>query len=381
MKSLYTPLLLLTLLALLSASPCLAQKSTGGPYVPAHLSAPVCQPQGWSPLPNLTIGVQEGIELMSIIQYLGGHLENNTPSPYKNDVRKYFTPYRNHPAVLAMFNFDYRIYSDLVECGLTMSDFPHIQRSAVPDSSVWYKSFSKDSLNWYLDLCLQFYKDTHFHDFYMAHQAMYKSWAEGLTKSVKEPIRIFDSLIDLKAEHRWMICMDPINDWGAHTIMPDHMNNAYAGYYIYQLGYFGDKDSAGNMSFGADLYDFVWHEGTHAFTGPLLDKYKSSVDSLSYLMPNSAVLRHQSIQDGDFEHYFNELLPRAVSMALTRQFRSNEEYQNLLDSEKNRRGFVHVDTVADLIYTDYVHERKVPNFEGVLLEIFAMLHQKYPSKA
>jgi hypothetical protein len=172
--------------------------------------------------------------------------------------------------------------------------------------------------------------------------------------------------------------MDPINDWGAHTIMPDLVNNAYKGYYIYQLGYFGDKDSAGNMTFAADLYDFVWHEGTHAFTGPLLDKYKTSVDSLSYLMPNSPALRNQNIEDGDFEHYFNELLPRAVSIALTRQFRDDKEYQELLSREKNRRGFVHVDVVADLIYTDFVHERKVPNFEGVLLEIFKMLHEKYP---
>jgi hypothetical protein len=70
-----------------------------------------------------------------------------------------------------------------------------------------------------------------------------------------------------------------------------------------------------------------------------------------------------------------------VDIALTRQFRSNEDYQKLTDSEKNRLGFIHVDVVADLIYTDYVHERKVADFEGVLLEIFAMLHQKYPPKA
>ncbi len=330
---------------------------------------------GWSPLPNLTIGVQEGIELMSVIQYLGGHLENNTPSPYKNDVRRYFTPYRNHPAVLAMFNFDYKIYSDFVECGLTFYDLPQIHMRALPDSSIWYKSFSKDSLTQYLRLCMDFYRDTKFHQFYLAHQEMYHQWANGLAVSIREPIRIFDSLIDVRQQNHWLICMDPLNDWGAHTIMPNLVNPAYEGFYIYQLGYFGGKDSSGNMSFHADLYNFAWHEGTHACIEAILKAKKASIDSFSYLMPHDPVLAHQNIDDWD--HYFDELIPNAVSLALCRQFKSPEEYEKQRKHEL-QAGFVHASDVADLIYTEFVHNSNVNDFSIVVSDILVMLRTKYP---
>ena len=203
---------------------------------------------------------------------------------------------------------------------------------------------------------------------------MYKDWAEGLARSVAEPIRIFDSLINTRHDRHWLICMDPMNDWGAHTIMPQLVNPLYGNYYIYQLGYFGDKDSAGKMSFQADLYNFAWHEGTHAFTNPILKKYKNSIDSLSYLMRKSPMLERQNIDDWD--HYFDELIPRAVSIALHRQFRTPDAYQKLLDQE-TKNGFIHVKDVSDLIYSDFIHERKVTSFDALLLEILTLLKTRY----
>src|ERR1700755_559097 len=82
---------------------------------------------------NLTIQVNEGIELLSVVQYLGGHLDNNTLSPYRRDIQRHFGSYRTHPAVMTMFNFDYHIYTDFVELGLAFSDFPNIKMNPLPD--------------------------------------------------------------------------------------------------------------------------------------------------------------------------------------------------------------------------------------------------------
>ncbi len=319
---------------------------------------------------NLTIQVNEGIELLSVVQYLGGHLPNNTPSPFKNDIRRYFGSYRMHPAVMMMFNFDFTVYPDMVENGLAYDGFPDIKMHPLPDSSLWLQLAGRDTLNKYLRLCMQFYRDTHFHTFYLAHQPMFAQWASGLRDSIEEPIRIFDSLINSRRDKHWLVLMDPLNDWGAHTIMARNANERYRDYFIYQLGYFGDKDAAGHMAFTADLYNFAWHEGTHAFTDSLLIRDSVAIDSLSALMPNSPRLKDQNIND--WAHYFNELIPRAVSIALHRQFRPASAYQRLLNSEE-RQGFVHVKVVSDLIYADFIHQRKVNSFEELLPLILDLL--------
>lgn len=322
---------------------------------------------------NLTIGVNEGIELMSLVQCLSGHLCPGTPSPYLDDIRRQFGPYRMHPAVMMLFDAKFQVYPDLVECGLMLYGFPDIKMRPIPDSCSWVKLASRDSLTRYLRLCMQFYRDTHFHDFYAAHRAMYVQWEKGLRDSIAEPVRIFDSLINTRRERHWMICLDPLNDWGAHTILPGNVNPLYAQYFIYQLGYFGARDKNGNMLFATDLYNFAWHEGTHAFTDSILIRAAPSIDSLAFLLPRNPQLDHQNINN--WGHYFNELIPRAVSLALTKQFRSAAEYTNLLKAEQEE-GFVQVGEVSELIYADFVHERRVSRFELLLPEILALLRKE-----
>jgi hypothetical protein len=325
-----------------------------------------------APAQNLTIQVNEGIELMSVIQYLSGHLSNETPSPYREDLKRYFGPYRCHPTVVKMFNFSFRVFPDLVECGLVFSNFPDIRMRPLPDSSSWFKYINRDTLDAYLHMAMRFYRDTHFHAFYLAHVPQYAIWGQGLRDSIGEPIRIFDSLINTRHDRHWLVCMDPLNDWGAHTIEPRNVNLLYDRYFIYQLGYFGDTDRMGHMTFAADLYNFAWHEGTHAFTDSLLRQWAPAIDSLAYLFHESPALTRQNIHD--WGHYVNELIPRAVSLALHRQFRSPGDYQALLAAE-TRNGFVQVEAVSDLIYTDYIHERRVDSFEALLPRILAVLRK------
>lgn len=325
---------------------------------------------------NLTVRVNEGTELMSIIQFLGGSLPS-LQSPYKEDVKRYFISHRSDPAVLMVFNFKFWVYYDLVECGLAFDNFPDIRMNRIPDSCFWVKYIGRDTLDRYLRLCMQFYKDTHFHDFYMAHKSMYDQWSQGLHDSIAGPIRIFDSLINTRHDHHWLVCPDPMNGWGAHTIIAKRINPAYRQYFIYQVGYQGDTDRLGRMVFGADVYDWAWHEGTHAFTDSILERNKPAIDSLAYLMPSSRALAQQNV--GDWDHYFNELLPRAVSAALHRQFRSDEAYRQVIKQE-TQIGYVHVAAVADVIYDNFIHTRRVRTFEALLPYIFAALRSYKPAQ-
>ena len=324
--------------------------------------------------PSLTIDVNEGIELLSVIQYLGGQLSNSTPSVYKTALKKYFLPYRSHAAVTTMFLFDNTIYPDMVEWGILFYNYPDIKMRAMPDSSSWYKYIPKDVLHQYFLQCIQFYKDTKFHAFYASHHNEYAAWAASLKTEISEPIKIFNQYFNQDKKYSWTICLDPLNDWGAHTIIPSTITNTLPNCIIYQLGYMGDVDSAKQMVFKTDVYDIAWHEGTHAVTDNILKAYKTSIDSLSPLLKTDDALKKQNITD--WQHYFNELIARSVSIALHKKYRSNADYERLLQFETGR-GFIHAKDVSDIIYDEFINERKYQYFEDVLPDVFKELKSKY----
>lgn len=330
--------------------------------------APASQPA------NLTIGVNEGIELLSVIQILSGQLNNSTPSPYKAAMKKYFLASRTHPVVNTMFLINKTVYPDFVELGVLFYNFPNIKLHPLPDSSFWYTILPKDSLHGFLTQCMQFYKDTRFENFYQSHKKDYNAWAAALNKKIADPVNIFNSYFNSNNTYKWNICLDPLNDWGAHTIIAQKLLPGVKNTIMYQLGYMGDVDSAGNMDFKTNVYDLAWHEGTHGVTDSILNAYHNQIDSLAYLLKNDDALKTQNITD--WQHYFNELIPRAVSIALSRKYRSNADYEKLLAFETNR-GFVHAKLVSDIIYNDYINERTVQHFEDVFPLIFKSLADKY----
>lgn len=323
---------------------------------------------------SLTVTVQEGIELLSVVQYLGNQLGNSTPSPYKQELKTYFLPYRNHAAVTTMFMFAPTIYPDLTELGLLFYDFPNIKMRPLPDSSSWYRFIPHKELEHYLQLCMKFYKDTRFHSFYTGHQSSYSTWADGLKKNMQEPVELFSAHFAGTQPLNWMICLDPLNDWGAHTIVPGKLSDSMQNHVVYQVGYFGDKNAEGQMVFKMNVYDFTWHEGAHAISDAILKNYRAQIDSLSPLLKNDAALKKQNISD--WPHYFDELIARSVSIALHKQYRSPAEYEKLLQMETTR-GFIHARDVSDVIYNDFIHEKKAASFSGVFPAIFKMLRERY----
>jgi hypothetical protein len=295
---------------------------------------------------NLTVEVHEGVSLMTTIQYLSGQLNNSTPSVYKTNVKKFFLAYRNHPAARELFLLD-NIYPDLTELGFGFYNFPDIKLYPLPDSLSWYKYIPKPALENYLRLCMQFYKQTKFHSFHLSQLEQYKEWAEKFSKEMKKPVSVFNRTFENNDSIKWYICLDPLNDWGAHTYT-QKTNPFFRNYITYQQGYFGDKDSVGRMIFTANVYDIAWHEGAHAISDEILKQYKNEIDALSALMKQDAALKRQNIND--WNHYFNELIARAVSLALFKKHLKPVNYEQLLKIETGR-GFIHIKDVADVILT------------------------------
>lgn len=320
---------------------------------------------------NLTVAVHEGVSLLTTIQYLSGQLNNSTPSVYKTSVKKYFLPYRDHPAVKELFLMD-NIYPDLTELGFGFYNFPDIRMYPLPDSLSWYKYIPKPELEKYLQLCMDFYRKTRFHAFHLSQQSNYAAWSAQFTDQISKPVTIFNTTFAVADSLGWYICLEPLNDWGAHTYTKK-INPFFNKLITYQQGYFGNKDSLGNMIFKTNYYDLAWHEGTHAISDPILERYNKEIQALSQLMKQNDALQRQNIRDWD--KYFDELIARSVSIALFKKHLKPASYEQLLKMETGR-GFIHAQDVSEVIFTRFLADGAAIKFEDVFPYIFDMLRTK-----
>ena len=334
-------------------------------------------PVGATPTEKLTVTVHPGVELLSIVQYLAGK-QGPQPSPYLNAVRQQFTPYRNHPAVLFLFNSDARLGFDLPELGWCYDTPMNPSTFTIPDSTYWLKSFSKQQLTDYLTLCADFARKSKFSDFYRQHQSDYDRWGQAYRQQVDslQLVQALESFYRQPTTSRWYICLDPMNAYGAHAIMTKTLAPTYSQYIVYQQGYWNrDASPTKDLTFDADIYDLVWHEGSHSYINNLLSQYRQQIDSLKHLMPKQEadVLARQNITD--WPHFVDESIVRAISVALTREHLGAEMAKKRLVSEE-KSGFVYTDSLATLLLTDYLHTQQYPTFAAyfpVLLRKWASL--------
>ncbi|RYF73466.1 MAG: DUF4932 domain-containing protein [Cytophagaceae bacterium] len=326
-------------------------------------------PFGARPGEKLTVTVHPGVELLAIIQYLAGS-EGPSPSPYLTDVRRHFTPFRNHPAVLFLFNSNARFGFDLPELGWCFTDPLNPRAFTLPDSTYWLKTFSRAELTTYLKLCTDFARDSRFSAFYKQHQPAYARWGGAYRHRVDSLglVNKLETFFRQPTTSRWYICLDPLNGSGAHAIMTKTLAPAFSPYIVYQQGYWSPQSSPlTDLAFEADIYNLVWHEGSHIYVNPLLNRYRAQIDSLSYLLPRSEALNRQNVTD--WPHYVDESLVRAISLALHRTHLPAQAAQQLLREQKS--GFIDTDALTGLILTDYVQTDRYPTFEAYFLVLLS----------
>ncbi|MBO0930040.1 DUF4932 domain-containing protein [Fibrella aquatilis] len=330
---------------------------------------------------RLTATVHPGIELFTVVQLLAGKYPMPNKSAYAKEVETYFTPYANHPAVQQARQLK-KVYSDLPELGYCFDNFPDI-RIHYPEQANWYAMNGKDTIQAYMRLCKQFYEDTHFWNFFQKHRADYAAWA----KPVEENFARQGLVVKLDSFYRtqtkaanWTICLDPLNSWGAHAIMPKTLNPRYADYVVYNVGFFNrESTDAGVPVFdiGAESVNVVWHEGNHIYTNALQKKYAADIEQLSYLF-NKGDQGMNRNNISTWKHCFDENLVRGIVIALFRQHRSPKETRKQA-AQEIVSDFQYAGDIADVISAKYTGQTTYRNFEQFFPEILTYLAQKYPT--
>jgi hypothetical protein len=324
---------------------------------------------------DLTAYVHPGVELMAIVQILADKYPHPTPSVYAEEMKKYFTPFANHPAVEYIKSFKRNIYTDFIELGWCFDGFPNIALTE-PTKENWFRNYGKDSVLNYLRLVKQFYDDTQFWKFYSAHETQYSEWAKDVRQKIKDSAS-FEKLYGfykIKRPVNLYIGIEPLNNWGAHAI-PSFagINPKYNSLVAYETGYFNDtatKSGQPKFTMGTEtIYDLLWHEGGHILIEGLMKKYAAEIKQLSYLYNGNDEGMKRS-QIGNWEYCLNENIIRSVVACLKRQYKNYRQFEKTI-SKEDGGDFIFVNDLAPFIWKEYMVEKKYTDFETlfpVLLE-------------
>ncbi len=323
---------------------------------PLVLFATVALAQPRATDPKLTVTAHPGTELISVIRYLSGHGQA-TPSTYLNDVRTYFEPYRQHPAVLKLWKMD-GVYFDLTEFGWTFNDALHPTAFALPDSSVWYRFLPKAELTDVLTLCLDFSRKSNFPGFYEQHRAEYGRWGDAYAQKVDSlgVIEKLESFYRSPKATQYYVALEALNGQGAHAVTTRDLAPKFGNYVVYQQGYYDwrNADRKKAPSFDIDYYYIVWHEGSHIYINQALKAQKDQIDALRALL----LVRYPALKNKkpghDWDNFVNEQVVRAVTCALTKQHRSSEIAKTQLADEL-QQGYMFTEPLARFIGTNYVN--------------------------
>ena len=327
---------------------------------------------------KLTVTVHPGVELFTIIQILADKYPDPNPSAYSKEALAYFSKYKDHPAVKKVASFD-KTYTDLVELGWCMSDFPNI-KIYEPAELSWYKFYGKENVLEYMRLCRDFFNDTKFWEFYQQHLPRYTAWGDQM-KHKLDSVQYIKNLQDFyryKGNAKWYICIDPLNSWGSHAIMTKNINPQFADLLVYNTGYFtgkGNPDKDPVFEF-KNFENLVWHEGSHVYINGLINKYQKEIDALDYLFnKDDEGMKRNTITN--WRYSFDENMVRSITAALYKQHRTTYLYKRQMAKEV-MSDFIYVEDLTPFIIESYINSNKYKNFEEFFPEVLKFLKEKHP---
>jgi len=291
------------------------------------LSFSICFPiiliaQSQSGSKRIRVIVDERIELITTMQLLYDYpLVGKADIRYKAEVLSYFAKHKNDTSVNYFLNIAEKYLSFVRPINYAYHfTFPAFKQNAgftnYENENYGFASHSADSLKLYIGALKQFYKESHFHDFYTAHRRFYDSVITVVRRKIDsvDLTAILENHYGVK-QHVYTLVLSPLFiEAGMSTwVKAKQGNDLYS-----VIGPNLDSKSVPDFDPRWLMQFLVFHEFSHPFCNPVVDKYYGALEKDTCLLQP---IKKQMARQGNksWKTVLYEMLTRANEICLVKQ--------------------------------------------------------------
>jgi hypothetical protein len=313
---------------------------------------------------SLRITVDPRMELLSVVQILGDYgqrtsLISHYDFPYKEDVKKYFAPYKDHPAVklfneLSSSSYSFR-FSTPPTAMLYLSDPPDLRVQSKLPKAIFSLSGGKTRLEQFFESLRDFARTSNFTAFFEAHRDFYAKIvanAYGQLNGINVVAALEDYFGTPKGSYNIIIV--PLQSGSFGIEKGDGR--------LYNVC--GPDSLADGTPYLTGVRDICWHELGHSFVNPVVARYVPRLRRDSSLFDPIAGRMHCGGYD-DFEGIICEHVLRAANVRMTSIYLGAEAADNAVRGHRSV-GFVYVAALADKLKLYEARRDEYPTFEQFL---------------
>ncbi len=324
---------------------------------------------------KLNITVDPRIELLSVVQYLSGYgdfgLITRFDFKYKNEVIKYFTPYKEQEAIKLFSEMSQESFAfDAPPTAmLFLSDPPALKIKIPITQYIVERAGSKEALEKFIDALRKFAVETKFMSFYNEHKPVY----EKIVKGIRDKIGDNNYVGEIEkyygiSQKSYNIIVALLLHQGGFGPRIEREKNRFDLYSI--VGPQGVKDSMPDFGTAENYRYLIWHEFSHSFINPLTEQYADRINEVSSLF-NPIKERMGKIGYPQWNICVNEHLVRTVTVRLSYIYNGMEDGDRAIQAEK-ARGFIYLPDICKKL-KEYENNRdKYPTFADFYPEIIKL---------
>jgi hypothetical protein len=292
---------------------------------------------------NINIGVDYRIELLTIMQYLGGYNYSSKPLSfaYKKEVDKYFNPYKGQDSVRKVMEFKnhskYRNTS--VSAVVFFSQPPELKQLVPFTPDILDQSGGEKSLTMFVEALRSFAKASNFIKFMDKQQDFFQTIKEQtqLGEKSSQYLQQLELYYGIQ-QHSYNIVLAPFVQCGGFGPSIEYEDGSRDIFSI-----IGPCSVVGDIPYFLEEEDFeelIFHEFSHSFVNPLSDRYSKEVTECSKLYTPIAK-EMENMRYGEWVICLNEHLVRTFT---TRIAAINQGEEEALKQEalEIRYGFVYL---------------------------------------
>lgn len=339
-----------------------------------------------NPAGKITVKVDPRIELLSVVMYLsdytgfnGAQVLTRYDFPYKRETIKYFSKYRNHPAVKLFDKMSAEgfWYGQPPEAILSCSNPPELKQVNPVSSFIVERAGGQERLNLFIRLLADFARDTDFMTFFHAHESKY----DAILTDYRSVMGSHHYICDLEdfygyPQHSYSIIVAPFFHPGGFG---PRIACGKGRYDIYNLsGPWGYSNGRFNFGDQDKFRGIIWHEFSHSYINYLTEQYISrlspAVDALNPGMKEKIVSSGQTAFDVYASEWVSEHIVRAVTVYFAYNVLGEKAGDDALEREI-KAGYPYVGRLLSKL-NEYASAReKYPTFPEFFPELVTVFEQ------